>query len=147
MKSAYTLVIIAAICNSAIGLDNGLYKIGSTVNPSQVLKQSPLHFAPASGEITNDEVWKVSKAEKDSYYSITSYDGAYINSDSKPGSQCYLGQRSQEFIAEFQGETKYQLVESGSGYLLRETKDGVLEIAEYDTAPNEIFTFVAVNGR
>ncbi|KAJ5239387.1 hypothetical protein N7468_004006 [Penicillium chermesinum] len=148
MKFAFQFALLSALCNAAIGLGDGHYLIGSKAFPSQVLSQTskdPLHFALHTKNVTQKEIWNVAKSEKQDYYSITSYhNGEFINSDPLLGSTCHLGQQFQQYIAEFQGDNNYQLVQNGSGYFLRAADDGILELAEYDTSNNELFTFIAL---
>lgn len=150
MKSIYTASLFSALCSLAAGLENGLYKIGSEALPSLVLThaQNPLLFEPPTSDDDKTDIWKVIKGEGENYYTITTYDGnGFINSAPTSGSRCYLGGNPQQYIAEFQGDNKYQLVQSGSGYLLHASEDGSLEISDYDVTPNEVFTFVAVQGK
>jgi hypothetical protein len=145
MKSFFTFGALAALCQSAYGLESGVYSIASADSNSLVLTDEapnkPLAFTRQNQDPAQE--WHFDAADG-GYFEITSDLGSYINCETTGDKICYPGEQPQAFKPEFQGDKKYELVEQGSGLFLRITKKGTLQLAEWDQSIDEQFRLISV---
>lgn len=140
MKAFFAIGAIASLCQSAYCLDPGTYFIGSAISDSDVLTEKganlPLAFEKTGA--SSGQYWSLTPSDG-GYFQISTDEGLFINCAKEGTKTCYAGPNPQSFLPEFQGDNKYELVEQGSGYFLRQAEDGSLQLAEYDQSINEQF--------
>jgi hypothetical protein len=141
MKAFFRLGALAALCQSVYSLENGRYTIGSAITGGALVLTAhssspdiPLDFTENHGD--SSQVWNFSSRDGQ-YFLIRNQRGSYINCEE--GSVCYTGGYPQEFIPEFRGDGKYELVAQGSGLFLSADDQGQLLLLGYDQSPNEQF--------
>ncbi|KAJ5198504.1 uncharacterized protein N7498_007621 [Penicillium cinerascens] len=143
---AFFVLTFAALCQSAYSLREGTYMIESAkFGKSLVLTETlthrgaPLSFDPRNGQ--PGQIWSFTPRDN-GYWEVENHLGGNINCGTEEGSMCFAGEEPQLFMPEYKGENKYELVAKGSGYLLRVTEHGSLELAGYDDSLSEQFTLV-----
>ncbi|KAJ5964887.1 uncharacterized protein N7479_004763 [Penicillium vulpinum] len=148
MKTFIALGALAALCQSAFGLTEGSYTIGSaSLESNQVLSEigqsnSPLGFSPINGDPSQTWLFTLAGSNNQRDFLIQNNLGSYINCGDEEGSPCLAGTREEVYTAELVGENSYQLVAKSSGYFLR-ADGGYLQLAGWDQTPNEEFVLLS----
>ncbi|KAJ5815596.1 hypothetical protein N7474_007373 [Penicillium riverlandense] len=148
MKTFLAVGLLAALCQSAFSLDEGIYQIGSaSLSPSMVLTQNededsnPIVFEVDTREFT--QLWNITASnEFPEYFAIQALSGTYINCGTDEGTNCSLTDDPHLYKPEAVGDKAYELVEKESGYFLLVNDDRKLQLSNWDHSPEEQFVFV-----
>lgn len=143
MKTFLALGALAALCQSAFSLEEGMYMIGSaSLQSDEVLSETgdagDLVFGPQDDGSSQTWFFNSSGGNSQRDFLIQSILGDYINCGVDVGSPCSTGQQEEFYTAELVGDNSYQFVAKNSGYFLR--AEGVqLQVAAWDQTRNEEF--------
>lgn len=148
MKTFLALGALAALCQSAFCLEDGIYMIGSATLPSsQVLGETDdigfLAFGPKNGHPGQSWIFNSSSGNNEREFLIQNYLGSYINCGVDEGSLCSAGDEEEFYTAELVSDNSYQLVAKNSGYFMR-AQGLLLQLAAWDQTPNENFVLTAI---
>ena len=148
MKTFFALGALAALCQSALSLNEGTYTIGSELSQGYEILgetegQGPLSFSPKKNH--PGQTWfftPTGNSKRD--FLIHNTLGGYINCSDQEGAQCFAGEEEEVYTVELADESKnsYELVAKKSGYFLRTDGDN-LRVAAFDQSPNERFILIS----
>ncbi|KAE8381215.1 Alpha/Beta hydrolase protein [Aspergillus bertholletiae] len=147
VTTSLALGVLAALFQSALSLDAGLYDIGSSELTGEILtntgiKDHELLFAGKNSNLPN--IWEI-LIESPNKLVIKSTK-AFINCGYQAGSHCALSETSQTFEAVSIGNDRYELIESQSRNFLR-VVDQELQLSTWDdSAYNEFYFTLTLIG-
>ncbi|KAE8327008.1 hypothetical protein BDV39DRAFT_205420 [Aspergillus sergii] len=153
MKNFFALGALAALCQTAFGLEEGTYKIASaSLEANRVLSyevpSSPVILSPSFGIPSQTWAFESDPNEDgtdEGGFLIHSAVGGYLNCGGSLGNSCKVGDKREVYTVELVGDNTYQIL-AGTRYSLSVSGDFV-QLAAHDTSPEHQFVLTPTKGK